>query len=363
VKEVMTVLGPVPADQLGITSMHEHVMMDGRRAWWVESDSSPDSGDGVSGDDPIILENVGLIRRKWKLAKDNMVFDDEDLMAAEVADFKAAGGATLVEVSSIGLRHDLLAIRRISQKTGVNIVASTGFYQDNAWPEDVQGKSVQELASLMVKEIEVGIGDTGIRAGHIGELGIRDLGEKDVMAVEAAARAAMETGLSVTAHQATGKPHGGRVADILTLEGLVPDRIIICHVDEFLFERRIPVLACCPERWGLNLEFVRGLLDRGVNVSFDLFGHVFDVVVGGIPLAMVTDWQRVVAIKQLVDAGYAAQIVLATDTFIKTLLRRYGGEGYAHLPGHILPSLRSLGVSDYDIRQMTVANPARLLAR
>jgi phosphotriesterase-related protein len=65
----------------------------------------------------------------------------------------------------------------------------------------------------------------------------------------------------------------------------------------------------------------------------------------------------------LVEAGYASQIVLGNDTFVKTMLRRYGGEGYAHLAHQIVPTLRSLGVSDYDLKQMTVENPARLLAR
>jgi phosphotriesterase-related protein len=361
-KQIMTILGPIAPEELGPTSMHEHILMDGRTAWWQDEPFT--SGEySISSDEPVSLESIGLLRRKWFLSRDNMILDDEELMTAEVADFKAAGGGAMVEVSSIGLRLDLPGIRRISQKTGVHVVATTGLYQDNSWPEHIQSLTVDQLADLMVREIEEGIDDTGIRAGHIGEFGIQDVSERDVRALRAAARASIRTGLSVTAHQATGKPHGHKAIDILTQEGMDPERIIICHVDEFLFEREVRVLLKDPDRWRLNLDFARSLLDRGVTISFDLFGHMFDVEINGVALAMVADWQRCVALVRLIDAGYASQIVLGTDTFIKTLLSRYGGEGYAYLINHVVPTLRSLGVCDYDIKQMTVHNPARLLGR
>ena len=56
------------------------------------------------------------------------------------------------------------------------------------------------------------------------------------------------------------------------------------------------------------------------------------------------------------------RLVIATDTFIKILTRRGGGMGYCRLTEFVVPALRDVGVSDFDIRQMTVENPARLLA-
>ena len=76
-----------------------------------------------------------------------------------------------------------------------------------------------------------------------------------------------------------------------------------------------------------------------------------------------SDWQRLAGMVALIESGYSSQIVLGTDSGFKHCLRSYGGESYAHLWNYVVPKLRDLGVSEYDIRQMTVENPARLLAR
>jgi phosphotriesterase-related protein len=75
------------------------------------------------------------------------------------------------------------------------------------------------------------------------------------------------------------------------------------------------------------------------------------------------EWMLVVATAELCQAGYAGQIALATDRYLKILTRRFGGGGYCHLTNAVLPQLRMAGVSEEQIEQMTVKNPARLLAR
>ena len=59
---------------------------------------------------------------------------DEEVMTAETADFKASGGDALLDMSAPGLRSDLHAIRRISERTGVNVVTSKGLYMEDSWP-------------------------------------------------------------------------------------------------------------------------------------------------------------------------------------------------------------------------------------
>ena len=133
------------------------------------------------------------------------------------------------------------------------------------------------------------------------------------------------------------------------------------HVDEDLFARELRVLIENPDRRGLNLDYAKSLLDRGVNVDFCNFGHSYATELDG--WVSIPDWQRIAALSELVGAGYAPQIMLGSDTFTKTLMRRYGGDGYCRLTDYVVPTLKSLGVSDFNIRQMTVDNPARLLAR
>jgi phosphotriesterase-related protein len=363
VKEIMTVLGPVAPEELGFTSMHDHILLD-MSVWMKKYASLVPDYIPVSWDDPVSLENIGFLVRDWYLVKDNVVLADEELMTAEVAHFKAAGGAAMVEMSCLGLRLNVPAIQRISQKTGVHIVATTGLYVEDSWPEYARDMTTEQLSELMVREIDEGIEDTGVKAGHIGELGIFNLSERDVRLLRAAARASIQTGLSVSVHLSgvqSGEAHGLRVVDILTQEGMASERIIIDHVDGFIVERNVRVLVHNPDRWGLRLDYAKGLLDRGVNIAFDCFGHWADQELRG--RVITTDWQRIAGLVALVNAGYASQIVLGADTCMKIELRRYGGAGYARLLNYAVPTLKAHGVSDYDIRLMTVDNPARLLAR
>ena len=64
----------------------------------------------------------------------------------------------------------------------------------------------------------------------------------------------------------------------------------------------------------------------------------------------------------LIREGYTRQLVLGTDTFVKILLRRFGGDGYCRLTSFVVPSLESVGVSAQEIRQITIDNPTRILA-
>jgi len=358
--EIMTVLGPIAPQELGLTDMHAHIMVD-MSVWRRLAEPLMPGNLPVSGDEPVSLENVGLLRRNWFLLADNMLLDDEDVMAAEVSDFRAGGGRAMVEKSCLGARLDLPAVQRISQKTGVHVVATTGLFIEESWPEHTRDMTIEQLTELMVKEIEDGIEDTGIKAGHIGELGVGSVSERDVRNLRAAARASLETGVSVSVHHSIGKPHGRTSVDILTQEGMNPQRIIMDHVDEDLFERELRVLIENPNRRGLNLDYAKSLLDRGVNIGFCNFGHSYATELGG--WVSVPDWQRIAVLLELVDAGYAAQIVLGSDTFTKTMMRRYGGDGYCRLTDYVVPTLKAMSVCDFDIWQMTVDNPARVLAR
>jgi len=113
VSVITTVLGPVPPDSLGLTSMHEHVLCDGRFFLRRYGDKLPKDLP-VKPEDPVRMDNLGLHRRNYPLTYDAVVMGDEDVMAAELADFKASGGSALVDMSTPGLRSDVAGIRRLS---------------------------------------------------------------------------------------------------------------------------------------------------------------------------------------------------------------------------------------------------------
>jgi phosphotriesterase-related protein len=366
---VMTVLGPVPASRLGWTSMHEHVLCDAtvyrRRAERTRPErlasilaSMPDGH--LLTDAPVSLETVGLCRAEYTVQLDNMRLDDIELMAGELRDFYASGGRTVVEMSGLGLRTDVEGLAQLSRASGVQIVAAAGFYIEDSWPEEVCRYTPDQFARQIVSELRNGIGETGIRAGHI-KLAVTDLTAAQESALRGGARAAMETGALLTVHPGfVAGTDGRRIAEILMEEGLSADRIVIAHADAFIVPTALPRLVLGEVSWALDLDYHRELLAAGVNLSFDCFGQSWTDEVNDV--VSECDWHRLAAVDALLKAGHARQLVLANDVFLKMLTRRGGGEGYCRLTRWALPTLQRFGVSDLDIECMMERNPARLLA-
>ena len=121
--EITTVLGPIPAGELGLTSMHEHVLYDGTVYFKRTEGKFPDTNP-VKPDDPVSLENIGLHQANFTLTRDGCSMKDEGWMAAELAEFKESGGNALIEQSAPGLRCNLPGIKRVSEQSGVHIIAT-----------------------------------------------------------------------------------------------------------------------------------------------------------------------------------------------------------------------------------------------
>lgn len=366
--EIMTVRGPIAPGALGFTSMHEHVLCDAgvflRRHGALIPPDAP-----VAPDDPITLENLALLRHAFILCRETMDMRDERMMSAEVADFRATGGQAMVEMSAPGLRVDPAGLRRISEKTGVHIVATTGLYAEDSWPEPFARAGVEDFAAFMRGEIEHGIGETGIRAGHLkvaitdtSAPGVAPFGDRQRGLLEAAVRVSRETGLSLTVHPPLDTRDAAReVIRAMRAFGADPSRTVIAHAEMFFASQEIASLATDPLASHVDIDFARELLDAGFNVSVDSFGHCYDAEPLG--RTFIADWQRLAGLLRLLQAGYAAQVVLGTDVFLRILTRRRGGEGYARLTTFAVPMLRRLGATPEQVAAMTVVNPARILAR
>jgi phosphotriesterase-related protein len=112
----MTVLGPVAAGDLGITLPHEHLALDAA-VWFYHHD---DPRRAAIADAPLSMKHLGLVHRNPMLSRDNLRLDDRALAVREVADFKRAGGGTVVgkqaymswPVAATTWRHRTLPIWR-----------------------------------------------------------------------------------------------------------------------------------------------------------------------------------------------------------------------------------------------------------
>ena len=365
--QITTVLGPIAPGDLGFTSMHEHTVCDmsafRRRYEHLIPENVP-----VAPDDPVKLDNLGMLKHAFILSRDAMDLRDEGLIASEVADFAASGGRAMVDMSTPGIRCNVAAVHRISQQTGVHIIATTGLYAEDTWPQQFRHMALEDYMKYMLREIEDGIEDTLIRAGHI-KVAITDstifnaqpFSEQQKILLKAAVRVSNQTGIAMSVHPPLDAVENVReVVKLMLNEDVNPEKAVIAHNDLFFVSRDLKILITDPGSWRLNIDFALELLDRGFNISIDSFGHYHD----GEPVgtAAVADWQRLAGLVALLKAGYSSQIVLGTDIFIKILTRRHGGEGYCRLTNFVIPALRQADIAGPDINKMTVENPARILS-
>ncbi len=338
---LQTVLGKIERKDFGIISPHEHILIDlGNffQAHAVKGVADP-------AKEKVRMDNLGILKRDPYAFLDNLCLDDHELQTRELLYFKAAGGRMVVDATMPGIGRDPRALRQIARKTGLHVVMGTGFYVESSHPATLRDLSDEEIAAGMVREIEVGVEDTGIKAGFIGEIGISEwFSDSERCVLRAAALAQKHTNVSMHVHINPWTTHGLEAADILLQEGVAPNRINICHID---VENRE--------------DYIFRLLEKGLYIEFDNFGKEYfidrDVRNSGYG-CFVSDVARVRLIRKLVDAGHVRQLLLSCDVCLKTLLRSYGGWGYDHVLVNIVPMLQEEGLSDTQIHQLIVENPA-----
>jgi predicted metal-dependent phosphotriesterase family hydrolase len=301
---IMTVLGPIDDDQLGITQPHEHLLINLYRT--------------------VAFPNYAA-------------FEDEALAVEELRSFTDAGGRSIVETTTIGIGRDPDGLRRIAAASGVNIVMGTGWYREPVYPDYIARSSVNELADRLVRDIIEGADGTGIRAGVIGEIGteVDFLGPAQERVFRAAARAQRQTGVAISTHcQRTGRL-GPEQIEILLDEGVAPDRIVIGHHGD----KR-------------HVDHELGLLEHGVYVQIDHVGF----------RDLQPDEQRARNVKAIIDAGFGDRLLISQDVCFPHQLEWFGGLGYGHLLRRFVPMLRDAGVTEPQIETLLVANPARVLS-
>jgi predicted metal-dependent phosphotriesterase family hydrolase len=307
--QAMTVNGPLDPATIGVTLPHEHTAIS---LWHV-----PGRWD------------------YWELTR------DEPLIVEELGRFRAAGGATLVDLTLPGVGRDPAWLARISKATGLGIVMGCGWYRGAYYPAEarIDRRSVDDLADELIGESADGVGETGIRPGIIGEIGTDKpwVSALEERAHRAAARASRRTGLAITTH-AVLSDVGLAQLRIFEEEGADPSRVVIGHADSY------PLL-----------DYYLAIVGRGASVEFDFLGMSFT------PQERHGEGRIVELLCELLKRGHVERILLSQDVCHNSQLKRYKGNGYVYLAETFLPRLRAAGVSDAEIETLTVANPRRLL--
>ena len=308
---VETVLGPIDGAQLGTVLSHEHVLIsigeDTRHYPWMFD---------------------------WDQTRANAV---RDLRAA-----KAGGVDTLIDLTTPDLGRDVAFIRDAAAGSGMQVVVATGIWLDvppSFW--DFFGRDLDAIADIFVREIEVGIDGTDIKAGVIkvandaGAGGVTPEGER---ILRGAARALKRTGCPISTHQSAEERIGSRQVEIFREEGAPLDRICIGHSADTA-----------------DVDYLESLLNAGVYLSMDRYPN--------------PDWrQRNATVKALVDRGWAHRLMLGHDESPTAVLAGQqssppeGPAPYLFLSTVAIPGLREDGVSDEAIDTMLRDVPRRFLS-
>lgn len=338
-KRAQGVLGPIDADDLGVTLTHEHLLWD--LTPWKSEPATEREREAATG--PVRPEVRASLRFDPCLSLDNLVQRDVDVACEELGDALAAGVRTVVDPTNVSLGRDPQALAAIARRTGAQVVMGCGWYYQLVLDEAFAARAPADLTAELVRDVTVGVGDSGIRAGVIGEIGtsspITPLEERSV---RAAARAQRETGAPLMVHLDGWGREGHRVLDLVAEEGGDVTRTLLCHMTP---------------SWDDD-GYQRSLAGRGAYLGFDMFGvdHFYPP-----DRASPDELSALRAVARLASQGHRDQLLLSHDVYLKTMLRRHGGYGYAHLLTTLRPYLGLVGLSDADVAAVFTANPRSFL--
>ena len=340
--KVMTVLGPIAVDKIGVTLMHEHILLDAS-SWWKR----PCCGSEIAlAERPIDVSMLGELRMNPFLNRDNCQLLDVDAAIAELMLFVELGGQTVVDPTNLGIGRDPRALQRISRRTGLNIVMGAGFYLEPSHPDYIKRMAVDEIARLIARDCGAVADDMPIvAAGIIGEIGIsKDFTAAEEKVLRAAARASRLSGVPLSIHLPGWERHGDRVLDVIEAEGGDLRHTVLCHMN--------PSLA--------DPGYQRSIADRGAFLEYDMVG--MDFFYADQQAQSPCDEENAAALARLIADGYLNSILVSQDVFLKMMLTRHGGFGYAYILRHFVPRLRRHGVDPRDIQRLLVDNPRRVFS-
>jgi phosphotriesterase-related protein len=302
------VCGPIDTADLGFTLMHEHVLV----ANWPMRMAFPD----------------------WLDRDAHVARATEEVKAA-----KARGVSTIVDLTPINLGRDIHVIREVAERAEMQIIAATGLY----WAEEpwLAGWSPDQLCEWLVRDLTDGIQGTDVRAGIIkcatDHLGVTDVNRK---LLQVAARLHRATGAPISTHTSVDHGVGPGQQDVFEEEGVDLSRVVIGHCGDTQ-----------------DVDHLETILRRGSTIGMDRFG---------VDLILPTK-QRVDTIVELCRRGWSGQMVLSHDACchidwfpgqdVATLAPNWN---FRHIPDDVVPALREAGLSEDDVRTMTVDNPRRV---
>ena len=304
---IQSATGPIDTANMGFTLMHEHVLV-----LWP----------------PMYQQYPELFDRAAEMEK----------AVAKLKAARSAGVTTMVDLTPIDLGRDPRFIAEASQKSGMQIIVATGLYYQI--PFYFHHRQDSEMTDLFIRDITVGIGQTGVRANVIKCATEPEMHPMNERVLHASAKAHRATGVPICTHTYPANRTGLDQQRVFKEEGVDLGRTVIGHSDD-----------------SSDLSYLEQIIQNGSYCGMDRIGLQ----------APRTDNQRADMVAALVEKGYAERITLSHDAschidmitpgIVEAAMPQWN---FTHIPVDIVPMLRERGVSDANITQMTVNNPRRL---
>lgn len=304
--KIMTVNGPIPAQNLGRTLVHEHVLVD-----FIGADKTNEN--------------------RWdKLAVLNKV-------TPYFLEAKQAGVQSIVECTPAFLGRDVRLLKMLSDKTGITIITNTGYYgaRENKYlPPWAFTETAEQLAARWIRDFEQGIDGTSIKPGFIKisvdapQEGLSDIHKK---IVRAAALTHLKTGLTIYSHTGPGRAAFEQI-QLLKEAKVDPSAFVWVHTQAEK-DKTMHIRAAEMGAW-VSLDNVSGDTD-----------YYLDALV------------------KLKEKGLLHRVLISHDAGYYRPGEPDGGEfrGYTAIFSALLPRLKEKGFTEENITQLLVRNPYEAL--
>lgn len=355
-------MGEISEEEAGPTLPHEHVFID-LHCYWKDPTNRKSR---ELAKRKVRISALGDLRENPEAIEDNLVVDSVKDITEDLQLFKSVGGRTIVDATTIGIGRNPKALKKASQRSGVNLIAGSGYYVSLSQPKAIRNWPAEKMTERIVDDITKGIDDTGVRAGIIGEIGaLNDEPDNiEIKSLTAAGRAQEETGAGVVLHTNPAAVH--ILLDILLDNGADLRKVAAAHADSLLSKSSTGYpIDGKNERYPAEerMQHFKDLAGRGVMFAFDGFGVEYWNVSKNLELySRPRDIERVKQIVDLVKEGLVRNILISQDNCFKSQMTKYGGFGREHILKRIVPLLKWGGLSEKEINQIIIGNPKKLLA-
>ena len=254
-----------------------------------------------------------------------------DEITKEMKKLYSKGVRNIVEVTNRGMGRNVKNIVKISKESGINFICSTGFYKEPFLPDYVYEMDKEEIAELLINDIEIGIDGTGIKAQLLGEIGTSKdhMTKEEEKIFESVVIAHKKTGVPISTHTTLGTNALGQI-EFFEKNNVDLSKVNIGHVD-----------------LSGDVQYIIEILSKGEYISFDTIGKN----------NYLLDSKRVEMLKILQDMNLLNKVFLSQDISRKSNMEFMGGIGYSYIFDSFIPMLKEKGITDESLDLMLHKNP------